>query len=209
MKPIRSGVRPVLILAPVLLLLTVAIRWMSMSSTLAVLDVRPSRSNRNTNLDSSEPLSAEKVVLEWDPEGVLKSRSFDRESMKREIPKFLDVWNRRPLKSNRGGMGFHHQFMLWYTVRRLQPKLIVESGMKSGATTWLLRDAAPLARIISFDPVEQSDWVPSPILFLSLSLSLPPAPLPPPAASSLRSGSLSRHTCLCGRCARGAAPGGP
>ena len=163
MKRVRGGVRPVLIFAPALLLLTVAVRWMSMTSTLSMLDVRPSRSTK-LNLDSSEPLSAEKVVFEWDPEGVLKSRSIiNRESMKRDISKFFDVWNRRPLKSNRGGMGFHHQFMLWYTVRRLQPKLIVESGMKSGATTWLLRDAAPLARIISFDPVEQSDWVRCPV----------------------------------------------
>ena len=97
--------------------------------------------------------------MEWDPDGVLSSRQFNTDTMKHDFFKFLDVWDRRPLKVNVGGMGFHHQFMLWYSVRRVQPKLIVESGMKSGATTWLLHEAAPTARIISFDPVIPPDWV--------------------------------------------------
>jgi hypothetical protein len=99
------------------------------------------------------------VTLEWDPDGVLNSRDFNTDTMKRDFFIFLEVWNRRPLKSNPGGMGFHHQFMLWYSVRRVQPKLIVESGMNSGATTWLLHEAAPTASIISFEPMIQRDWV--------------------------------------------------
>jgi len=99
------------------------------------------------------------VILEWDPDDILKSRQFNTDTMKQDFFMFLEVWNRRPLKSNAGGMGFHHQFMLWYSVRRVQPKLIVESGMNRGATTWLLHEAAPAAQIISFDPVAPKDWV--------------------------------------------------
>ncbi len=99
------------------------------------------------------------VILEWDPDDVLKSRQFKTDIMKQDFFMFLEVWNRRPLKSNEGGMGFHHQFMLWFSVRRVQPKLIVESGMNRGATTWLLHEAAPAAQIISFDPVIPQNWV--------------------------------------------------
>ncbi len=104
------------------------------------------------------------VVLQWDPDDVLESRKFSTDTMKQDFFTFLEVWNRRPLKSNPGGMGLQHQFMLWYSVRRIQPKLIVESGMKSGATTWLLHEAAPTAKIISFEPVIQKDWVSNTIL---------------------------------------------
>jgi hypothetical protein len=153
MKSLRRGVRPLLVIAPVLLFISVITRWFFLSSNLATLDVRPSRAN----VQKAE--SSDEIVQRWDPEDVLKSLPYDRESIKRSIPAFFDVWNRRPLKSNKGGMGFHHQFMLWYTARILKPKLIVESGMKSGATTWLLHDAVPSARIISFDPIAQTDWV--------------------------------------------------
>ena len=168
-KILNSGVRPFLVILPALLLVSVATRWMFLSANLATLDVRPSR------VASQKQDSTDDIVLHWDPEGVLKSQKIDRESMKRALPTFLDVWNRRPLKSNSGGMGFHHQFMLWYTARTLKPKLIVESGMKSGATTWLLHEAAPLARIISFDPIAQNDWV---------RVRRPSTHLPPPQVHS-------------------------
>jgi hypothetical protein len=99
------------------------------------------------------------IVTKWDPSALFSSVGINRESMREQLTEFLDVWDRRPLKENLGGMGFDHQFNLWFVAKTLQPKLIIESGMKSGATTWLLREAVPEAHIISFDPTIAPDWV--------------------------------------------------
>ncbi len=117
-----------------------------------------------------------KVILEWDPDRVFDSSKFSTDTMKHEYFMFLEVWNRRPLKLNPGGMGFPHQFLLWFSARRVKPKLIVESGMKSGATTWLLHEAAPTAKIISFEPMIQKDWVSIPLKLKTIHSLFMPAP---------------------------------
>jgi hypothetical protein len=44
-------------------------------------------------------------------------------------------------------------FYLYYWVRELEPKLIVESGTWRGFSTWVMRQAAPEAKIVSLDPI--------------------------------------------------------
>ena len=44
-----------------------------------------------------------------------------------------------------------HMFYVWLTAKELKPKLIVESGTYKGQSAWLLKEACPNAKIISFD----------------------------------------------------------
>jgi hypothetical protein len=54
---------------------------------------------------------------------------------------------------NNNGMAPDTAFYLYYWVRELEPKFIVESGTWRGFSTWVMRQAAPEAEIISLDPI--------------------------------------------------------
>lgn len=69
-----------------------------------------------------------------------------------DIFSFAELYDQRPLGRKIGGMGFDHSYYLWYTLRKLQPKFIVESGIFEGHTTWLIKKACPNAQLISLDP---------------------------------------------------------
>ena len=57
----------------------------------------------------------------------------------------------RPIKNNQYGMKIPHLFNLYLVLKKLNPKLIVESGILAGQGTWLMQNACPEAKIISFD----------------------------------------------------------
>jgi len=67
------------------------------------------------------------------------------------IEEFITVFARRPVRDNAGGSGFNGSLCLFAAVRVLAPALIVESGTWKGHSAWLFRQAAPEARIVSFD----------------------------------------------------------
>jgi hypothetical protein len=54
---------------------------------------------------------------------------------------------------NNNGMAPDTAFYLYYWVRELAPKYIVESGTWRGFSTWVMRQAAPAATIVSLDPI--------------------------------------------------------
>lgn len=54
---------------------------------------------------------------------------------------------------NNNGMAPDTSFYLYYWVREIAPKLIIESGTWRGFSTWVMRQAAPEAKIISLDPI--------------------------------------------------------
>lgn len=58
----------------------------------------------------------------------------------------------KPFENN-NGMAPDTSFYLFYWVKELAPKFIVESGTWRGFSTWVIRKAAPDARIISLDPI--------------------------------------------------------
>ena len=76
---------------------------------------------------------------------------WDREQLRRELPKFLQIYEHRP-GENFQGTPMMHQFALWCIIRQLRPRHIIESGVWNGRGTWLLRQAAPDAQIIVLDP---------------------------------------------------------
>lgn len=68
-----------------------------------------------------------------------------------EVEKFMTLYASRPSKENKGGSGFHNSFWLFLFARTLNPKLIIESGVWKGHTSWLLEQACPDATILGFD----------------------------------------------------------
>jgi hypothetical protein len=74
-----------------------------------------------------------------------------RNAMLGSIPEFLELYEGRPLSNNFGGMGLNHSWALWYIVKHLAPKIIVESGVWKGHSTWIIENGAPDATIYSFD----------------------------------------------------------
>lgn len=45
-----------------------------------------------------------------------------------------------------------HLFPLWFLIRRLQPKYIIENGVWKGQGTWFIEKAAPNAQLYCLDP---------------------------------------------------------
>ena len=79
--------------------------------------------------------------------------TWTRDEVIAALPAFEDVYGRRPIQDNRGGMKAPHAFATWFMARTLAPEVIIESGIWRGQSTWLLEQACPDARIISLDPV--------------------------------------------------------
>ena len=64
---------------------------------------------------------------------------------------FLSLYEERPVQNNQGGMKIPHLFNLYLVLKKLNPKLIVESGIWHGQGTWFMEKVCPDAKIISFD----------------------------------------------------------
>jgi hypothetical protein len=68
------------------------------------------------------------------------------------ISDFLDMYKNRPILDNAGGMNSQHCFWVWYYLTKIQPEVVIESGIWYGQSTWLIEQICPKARIISIDP---------------------------------------------------------
>lgn len=71
-----------------------------------------------------------------------------------------NVWT-YDMKNNDGGMGSPDLFSLWFTLKQLKPKVVVESGVWNGISTKLIRKTLPDSKIICIDPryVPQGGYV--------------------------------------------------
>ena len=68
------------------------------------------------------------------------------------IQEFLRIYADRPFRRNWGGMGLNHSFAVFAMLRKLQPTLVIESGVWRGYSTWLISQALPDTRIVALDP---------------------------------------------------------
>ncbi|MDE2591043.1 MAG: hypothetical protein KGL95_15405, partial [Patescibacteria group bacterium] len=67
------------------------------------------------------------------------------------LTEFIDLYSKRPIKDNSGGMKFNHCFAAWFIAKQLSPKFIIESGVWYGQSTWLFENACPSAKIFCLD----------------------------------------------------------
>lgn len=67
------------------------------------------------------------------------------------IIEFEKVYEQRPIKINQGGSRFHNCFWIFLFTKLLSPKLIVESGVWKGQTSWLMNQAVRDPKQYAFD----------------------------------------------------------
>jgi len=67
------------------------------------------------------------------------------------MSEFLKVYKNRPDKVNMCGVRFNHALALFVAVRHLNPKLVVESGVNAGQSTYIIRSAKKDVEIIAID----------------------------------------------------------
>ena len=77
---------------------------------------------------------------------------WDRNDMLSHIDEFKELYERRPITENGGGMKSPHMFPSWYMVKKLKPTHLIESGVWKGLGTWFFEQASPETQIISIDP---------------------------------------------------------
>lgn len=66
-----------------------------------------------------------------------------REQMKLTLEEFAEIYARRPVKKNAGGMQAPHLFLTWFMMRKLSPTTVVESGIWKGQDTWIIETGMP------------------------------------------------------------------
>ncbi|ACL61966.1 hypothetical protein [Methylobacterium nodulans] len=69
-----------------------------------------------------------------------------------EVAAFWDLIGTAPVAQRRGGNGFNGALQLYVLMRALRPRIVIESGVFRGLTTWIARQACPEAEILCFDP---------------------------------------------------------
>jgi len=69
-----------------------------------------------------------------------------------EFSEFLQLYQKRPIVENAGGVRAQGAFFLWHFIRKVNPILVIESGVLKGQTTWIIEQAAPHAKVIALDP---------------------------------------------------------
>lgn len=82
----------------------------------------------------------------------MKNNIFEREDMLKYLDEFSEIYNNRIINNNEGGMKSPHLFPIWYILKKIKPKYIIESGVWKGLGTWFFENASPDSIIISIDP---------------------------------------------------------
>ena len=57
------------------------------------------------------------------------------------LSEFIEIFEKRPIKDNKGGMGFNHSFGLFVILKSLGIKNIYESGIWKGNSTWIIENS--------------------------------------------------------------------
>ena len=69
----------------------------------------------------------------------------------RELDNFIPIYEKRPIKNNKGGMQFANMFYFFFILKNKKPSLVIESGVFKGQSTWLIENTLPNCDIISID----------------------------------------------------------
>ena len=73
--------------------------------------------------------------------------------LKEALKEFAELYERRPIQNNDGGMKAAQMFYAWFVAKKMQPDVILESGVWYGQSTWIFEQAVPHAQIHCLDPV--------------------------------------------------------
>lgn len=76
---------------------------------------------------------------------------WNRKSIQQSFIKFAKIYENRPIRDNFSGMKSCHMFATWFILSHLQPKIIIESGLWKGQSTWIIEQACPSAQLHCID----------------------------------------------------------
>tara|TARA_R110000824_G_scaffold3379_2_gene15982 strand:- start:4018 stop:4812 length:795 start_codon:yes stop_codon:yes gene_type:complete len=76
---------------------------------------------------------------------------YSQEAVAEALAEFRRIYSERPVIDNEGGMKSPHLFNTWFSLKELQPELVIESGVWKGLGTWVIEQAVPSANIISIE----------------------------------------------------------
>lgn len=93
---------------------------------------------KNRNKENREPASIGEV-------------NWERTDLINCLPQFAELYSQRPIPDNNGGMMSSHLMPMYFILKKLQPPIIVESGVYKGQGTWFFNKIVPAARILSVD----------------------------------------------------------
>jgi len=71
--------------------------------------------------------------------------------IKNKLDEFAELYKKRPIKNNAGGMKAPHLFASWFIIQHMKFENIIESGVFKGQGTWAFELANPSAKIFSID----------------------------------------------------------
>ena len=78
----------------------------------------------------------------------------------KELRYFEIIYKKKPIKKNIHGMNFPHMFAFFFILKKIKPKVVIESGVFRGQSSWLIQQACPNAKIISIDiDLSQRDYI--------------------------------------------------
>lgn len=77
--------------------------------------------------------------------------SWDISEIINQIKIFAEIYKNRPIKKNIHGMRFQHMFATYFILKKINPELVIESGVFKGQSTWLIEKALPKCKILSID----------------------------------------------------------
>jgi len=68
-----------------------------------------------------------------------------------DVIEFNNAYNCNPSKNSSGGTRYNDLIWLISFCKHLNPKIVIESGVYSGKSLWMLRKAVPIPKLIAFD----------------------------------------------------------
>ncbi len=77
--------------------------------------------------------------------------NWNSDELEKEIENFYEIYENRPIKDNKGGMKFPHAFALYFILKKINPSVVIESGIFQGQSTWLIENTLPKADLICID----------------------------------------------------------
>ena len=78
--------------------------------------------------------------------------TWNNEDILNELDKFLELYKKRPIENNAGGMTSPHCFATYFLLKNKNLPNIVESGIWRGQSTWLIEMTCPNSSLVSIDP---------------------------------------------------------
>jgi hypothetical protein len=76
----------------------------------------------------------------------------DRPRLLRKLQEFAAIMKQRPFDNEQGLRGVS-AFALYWFIQQVQPTVVFEVGVWKGFSTWIIRRAAPNAKLFCFDPI--------------------------------------------------------